>query len=325
MREATADQRVFLGQIRPEDRAKLDGAPLVRSWDMGHGLEPAAVWDYGPGGPPHAGIWGTTGGGKSSLVRMILRGLVRKPGKRAITIIDAEGAGEFTMFRRMPGVEQVINMNPAADKLLPEDEPTSVERAAQAMVDHHDLAVERNLAREQAADAWEAYLVDPAHQQPPKYIPPAEVFLVIEGWASFCYNLNRYLKAKVDPVEAANQTGRNGRKTDVHLILADQVSYAKRSKDDTGLPSELKKQLGIRVAAVGLLGMTATEAGMAFDEPDAGSRVPKVPGGCLMKVGATMVPFVVPLWHNATDPNAPLTADERRVAYRLLPPPEAVA
>jgi uncharacterized protein DUF87 len=322
MREqASPEQRLFLGQIRPQDLERLADSPLVRTWDG----QPSATWPYGPGGPPHAGVWGTTGGGKSSLLRMLLRGLVRRPGLRAITLVDAEGAGEFTMFRRMPGVAQVINVNPAADRLLPEGEPTSVERAAQALTDHYDLSTERNLEREQAAAAWEEYLVDPAHHQPPKYVPPAEVFLVIDGWASLCYNLHRYSKAKLDPIEAAILTGRNGRKTDVHLVLADQVSYAKRTRDDAGLPSELKKQLGLRVAAVGQLGMTATEASMAFDDPDAGARVPKVPGGCLLKVGAAMVPFVVPPWANATDPNANLTAEQRRAAYRLLPAPESVA
>jgi hypothetical protein len=323
MREQTADQRVFLGQIRPEDRTKLEGSPLVRSWDMGHGLEPAAVWDYGPGGPPHAGVWGTTGGGKSSLLRMIGRGLVKKPGPRAITFIDAEGAGEFTMFRRMPGIAQIINVNPAADKLLSDGEPTSVQRAAAAIADHLALSVDRNLKREQAAAEWEAYLVDPAHRQPPTYRPPAEAFLFIDGWASLCYCLNRYIKTRLDPVSDAVMIARNGRKTDVHLVLADQVSYAKRSKDDAGLPSELKKQLGNRIAAVGPLGITATEASMVFDDPNV--TPPKELGGCLMKVGATMVKFVVPPWRNATDPGVPLTADERRAAYRLLPPPEAVA
>jgi Helicase HerA, central domain len=323
MREQITDQRIFLGNVRPEDHAKVKDSPLVAPWDG----RPAAVWNFGPTGPPHLGMWGTTGGGKSSLARLILRGLVRRPGQRAITIIDGEGAGEYTMFRRMPGVAQIVNMNPAADRLLPEGQATSVERAAQALIDHHDLAVERNLERDQAAEAWEEYLVDPAHHQPPRYVPPAEMFLFIDGWSTFCYNLNRYLprRQRLDPVEAASQYGRNGRKTDAHLVLADQVSYAKRSRDDTGLPSELKKQLGIRIAAVGRLGMTATEASMVFDDTDAGHRVPKTPGGCLLKVGAELVPFVAPKWDNATDPNASLTADERRAAYRLLPPPEAVA
>jgi hypothetical protein len=330
MREAVADQRVFLGQIRPEDYPKFatkDGAkwipttPLVREWDG----QLAAVHDYGPGGPPHLGGWGTTGGGKSSLLRIILRGLVRKPGKRAITVIDGEGAGEFTMFRRMPGIHEIINVNPAADRLRPEGEPSSVERAAQAIADHLTLSVERNLEREQAAAAWETYLVDPAHHQPPKYVPPAEAFLFIDGWASLCYILNRYLPKgrQMDPVEDAILIGRNGRKVDVHLGIWDQVSYAKRSKDDAGLPSELRKQLGIRIAAVGPLGMTKTECGQVFDDMDAATWIPKQLGGCLMKVGATMVPFIVPPWSNATDPSARLSADERRAAYRLLPGPVA--
>jgi hypothetical protein len=319
-------QEVFLGFLRDQDQDqdRFKDSPLIGSYDG----RDAAIWNFGPGGPPHGGVWGTTGGGKSSLLRMILRGLVRRPGPRAITIIDGEGASEYTMLRRMPGIAQIINVNPAADRLLPEGQPTSVQRAAQALVDHLELSVERNLERDRAAAEWEDYLVDPAHHRPPTwYTPPAEVFLFIDGWASFCYYVTRYLPrtSKLDPVEAAELTGRNGRKTDVHLLLADQVSYAKRSKDDAGLPSPLKKQLGLRVAAVGQLGMTATEAGMAFDEPDAGSKVPRQPGGCLLKVGATMIPFVAPRWDNATDPGAPLNADERRAAYRLLPSPEAVA
>jgi hypothetical protein len=310
-------QEVFLGFLREQDHSRFEGSPLVGIYD-GH---PAAVWNFGPGGPPHAGFWGTTGGGKSSLLRIIARGLVRRPGPRAITFIDAEGAGEYSMFRRMPGVAQVVNVNPAGD-------PESVERAAQAIADHLRLSVERNMEREQAAAAWERYVVDPIHHQPPKYVPPAEAFLVIDGWASLCYNLNRYLprSKKIDPVEDAILIGRNGRKTDVHLVLADQVSYAKRSKDDAGLPSELKKQLGLRVAAVGPLGITKSEAGMIFDEPDV--QVPKQLGGCALKVGATVLPFVVPRWSNATDPNADLTPDQRRAAFRLIgvsPVSEAVA
>jgi hypothetical protein len=123
-------------------------------------------------------------------------------------------------------------------------------------------------------------------------------------------------------VEDAIWIARNGRKTDVHLLIADQVSYAKRSKGDTGMPPELKKQLGLRVAAVGPLGITASEAGMVFDEP---VTPPKELGGCLMKVGATLVPFVVPRWDNPTDPRSSLTSDERREAFRLLPSPEAAA
>jgi Helicase HerA, central domain len=313
------DQEVFLGFLREEDEHRYAGSPLLGEYDG----RPAAVWNFGDGGPPHAGIWGTTGGGKSSLLRMILRGLVRRPGTRAITVIDAEGAGEFSMFRRMPGIAQIVNMNPATDQHLPDGAPTSVELAAQALTDHKDEATERQMEANVAADAWEAYVVDPAHHQPPKYTPPAEAFLIIDGWATFCYNLNRYHKGRQDPVEDAIWTSRNGRKTDVHLVLADQVSYAKRSKDDTGLPSPLRKQLGLRIAAVGPLGLTKTEAGQVFDDQDV--IVPKELGGCLMKVGASTLPYVVPPWKNATDPRADLSPDQRRESFRLLPDPLAEA
>jgi hypothetical protein len=318
MPSSANDQRVFLGRVDPK---KVEPSPLVRLWD-GH---LAAVWPYGPGGAPHMRVVGTTGGGKSSLLRSLLRGLVHKPGPRAITIIDAEGAGEFTVLEGMPWVADVINVNPAADAKLPKGQPTSVERAAGAVADHLALSVERNEGRMLAQAAWLQLLKDPAHTREPDYRRPGEAWLVIDGWATLCQVLNRYSKAKADTVEDMTLIGMNGRKTDVHLVIADQVTYASRSKDDDGMPSRLKKQLNCSVAAVGALGLTASEGRMAFDDEHAGRVIPHVPGGCLVQVGATRVPFIVPPWANATDPDAALSVTDRRAAYRLLPPPEAVA
>lgn len=311
MTSRSNDQRVFLGRVDPE---KIQPGPLVRSWD-GH---LAAVWPYGSGGAPHMRVVGTTGGGKSSLLRSLLRGLVHKPGPRAITIIDAEGAGEFTVLEGMPWVAQVVNVNPATD-------PTSVERSAGAVADHLALSLERNAERMHAQAAWLALLKDPAHHREPAYQPPGEAWLVIDGWATLCQVLSRYSKAKADTVEDMTLIGMNGRKTDVHLVIADQVTYASRSKDDDGMPSRLKKQLSCSVAAVGALGLTASEGRMAFDDEHAGRSIPRVPGGCLMQVGATRVPFIVPPWLNATDPDLDVSVADRRSAYRLLPSPETVA
>lgn len=323
-----AEQHVFLGWI---DEDKVGPSPLVGPWDDGgprrHGerFPLAAIWPYGPNGAPHLRVVGTTGGGKSSLLRMLGRGLVRRPGPRAITIIDAEGAGEYTALERMPGVAEVVNVNPAADRKLQEGQASSVDRAGQAIADHLALAVERNEAMMQTQAAWRRHLADPAHVRPPDYEQPGEVFLVIDGWNTLRYALGRFLKAKVDPVDDAIQIGLLGRKVDVHLVIASQVMYASRSKDDQGFPSELKKQLAAVVAAVGPLGLTETEGAMAFDNRDAGRLVPPVPGGCLLQVGATRVPFVVPWWQNPTTADPSVSSDMRRAAYRLLPPPEAVA
>jgi len=304
MREPTNDRRLYLGQ-HPDPKAPL--SDLVRTWNDGRGMVRAAIWPYGTA--PHMRVVGTTGGGKSSFLRMLLRGLVRKPGPRAITIIDAEGAGEFNVFQDMPGVAQVINVKPLKD-------PPSVARAAQAIADTLALALEMQDDRERAQEAWRAYLIDPVHHQSPNYQRPGETWLVIDGWGSLRYDLNRYHKAKLDPVEDAVQIGKNGRKTDVHLIIADQVMYASRSKDDDGMPSRLKKQLNCSVAAVGSLGLTESEARMAFDTLDV--KVPAEWGGCLMQIGATRVPFVVPPWPLATDPTAPLSVEERRESYRRM-------
>lgn len=313
------DQRLFLG--RPDPNRDWADNPLVRPWDS----DPAATWHYGPGGAPGARIVGTTGGGKSSLLRLMLRGLVRKPGPRGIIIIDGEGAGEFTAFKHMPGVVDVINVNPAADRKLPEGAPTSVQRAADAMNGALAEVIDRASEMDQVQNAWLDVLIDPAHHQPPAYIPPGELWVVIDGWVTLRHNFHRYLKAKLDPVEDMTLFARTGRKVDGHLVIADQVTYASRSKDDTGMPSELKKQLGCSIAAVGPLGLTASEGRMAFDDEHAGRLVPKDLGGCLMQIGATRVPFVVPAWLNPTTADPSVSAADRRVAYRLLPSPETAA
>jgi len=318
MPNRTNDKTLFLGRVDPD---KVHPSPLARPWDGAL----AAVWTYGPGGAPHMRIVGTTGGGKSSLLRIIERGLVHKPenDKRAITIIDAEGAGEHTVMEGMPGVAAVINVNPAADAKRNGDQATSVELAAQAVADHLALSVERNEERMRIQQAWLALLKDPAHHREPAYTPPGELWLVIDGWATLQQVLARYSKRKADTVEDLTQYGQNGRKTDCHLVVADQVTYASKSKDDDGMPSRLKKQLAASVAAVGALGLTASEGRMAFDDEHAGRLVPKVPGGCLIQVGATRVPFTAPEWLNATDPDTPATVAERRAAYRQLPLPSS--
>ena len=310
----TNDRMLFLGNVDPA-LPGLDQNPLVRPMDGA----PVAVWNYGNNGAPHMRIIGSTGGSKSSLVRMIGRGLVNKPGARAITFIDAEGAGEFTIFEGQPGVDEVINVNPAADADLPEGETSSVQLAADAIAGTLAIALERAGERLAAQRAWLRVLTDNGQQ--PAYQRPGEVWLIIDGFGTLRYDLNRYLpKAKLDPVDDGVQIGKNGRKTDVHLIIADQVMYASRSKDDDGMPSRLKKQLNCSVAAVGQLGLTDSEGQMAFDDPHAGDKIPAVPGGCMMKIGATWVPFVTPYWLNATDPDADVTPDERRAAFRLLLP-----
>jgi Helicase HerA, central domain len=318
-----SEQRVFLGWADP-NRDWADH-PLVRPWDG----DPAATWPYGPGGAPHLRVVGTTGGGKTTLLRMLLRGLVRRPGPRGILVIDGEGAGEFTAFEGMPGVVRVVNVNPAADAKLADGQPRSVQVAAEVIASTLAEAVERNEAMMAAQAAWRRHLVDPAHVRPPTYVPPAELVLVIDGWATLLHVIRRYLKSKMDVVEDAILIGRNGRKVDVHLVVADQVMYASRSKDDAGFPSELKKQLAAVVAAVGPLGLTETEGRMAFDDPAAGKLIPRRVGGCLLQVGATRVPFVCPPWLNPTTADPLVGSEQRRAAYRLLPPPldkpEAVA
>src|SRR5262245_53666245 len=108
------DTRVFLGWPASD---RIKPSPITVPWDD----DLAVVWDFGVA--PHLCVVGTTGGGKSSLLRMLDLGLVRLPGERHLSIIDGEGAGEFAMLTRARNVAGVLNSNEAAY-------PGSVKQAA---------------------------------------------------------------------------------------------------------------------------------------------------------------------------------------------------
>jgi len=305
------DRRVFLGWV---DEAKAKPSPLL----VRHGDDWAATWPYGPGGAPHMAVVGTTGGGKSSLLRMLALGLVRLPGERGIIIIDGEGAGEFTMFRRARNVAAIVNSNEAADT-------GSVALADQALADVLAEVIGRN------ADLTRAQQQAEATRRTPDYVPPADLFVVVDGWMSLVYDIGKVLagsareqtRMRERAVGRALQIARIGRKVGVHLVLAMHRPDARSV--ETGLPGELKSLLGARVAAVGPLGLRKVEAEMCFDDATAGARVPRdehgngVLGGCLLQIGATEVPFKVPPQANPTSADPAVTDEQRAAVWRRLP------
>lgn len=255
-----------------------------------------AVWPYGPGFAPHCLLVGSTGNGKSSLLRYMVADLVRTPGPKAISLADGKFSGSFLMFRDIPGVVAIA----------------STSEEITAMVRGYFTEVERRYstfkqAREQALKT----------RQRPKYGAPGPLFLVLDEYLNWALSLGD--KARKEMIADLIRIGSIGREVNCRMVLATQRPGT-RDGVDTGLPGVLKAQLRCRIAACGHLGIDSLEARMAFDEDAYKDRMPAPrPGAAFVKLGRHEVGFVVPWLADPTDPAT--SDDDREAAWRLLPRP----
>jgi DNA segregation ATPase FtsK/SpoIIIE-like protein len=264
--------------------------PLVV--DIGGQLH--AVWPYGPGHAPHVLVIGSTGGGKTTLLRYMLTGLLRTPGQKAVSLADGKGASSFLMFYGLPGVADVAN--------------TPGEITAMVRGFHADI--ETRYAR--LVQAKETALKTRGR---PAYQRPGPSWLVLDEYMNWVLGLDDTTRKEV--IGKLVRIGSVGREVEGRLLIATQRPDAKSI--DAGLPGLLKAQLKARIAATGVMGMDSIEARMAFDDDKYADRVPDRLGGGLIKVGRHEAPFVVPWMADPTDPG---TSDaDREAAWRLLPAP----
>lgn len=300
--------RAFLGWV-DESRVKPSALVLPRFNPAEGRQHLAATWNRSPGVAPHALIVGATGGGRSSLIRLATLDLVREKRKARerldLTIIDGAGAGEYTFLRSVPGVE-IINCNDDAH-------PGSVKVAAEALRLAVEEVITRNAALEKAKDEAERA------RRTPTFEPPTEVILVVDEWLAMMWDFAQILGAEVQrqAIGQAIQIGRLGRKVSVHLVVATQSREAK--SDDAELPGELRAQLGCRIAAVGPLGMLPVESQLCFGDADTAHAAPSVPGGGVMRVGNTRVPFIAPKMVDPATVDPAVTDEERAAVWSMLP------
>ncbi len=253
-----------------------------------------AVWPYQQ--VPHALIVGATGGGKTTLLRVMATDLARSPGRRAVVLCDGKGAGSFLMFDGLAGV---VLTNGTTE-------------TAEAVYAGHQEMTRRFTTREQARQQATATRARAA------WTPPDELHLWIDEYLAWMLDLpdSDSELGRKHQVRFLVRIGQLGREVGVHLLLATQRPDARSI--DVGLPGNLKAQLRCRIAASGLMGLDSIESRMAFDDPDAGERVPVELGGALIQVGRHEVGFRVP-W--LADPTDPETSDtDRQAAWALLPP-----
>jgi hypothetical protein len=283
------------------DRVKLGRAlanhpagPLLTRDQKG---DLVAVWPYGPGFAPHCLVVGSSGNGKSSLLRfMVTDLLVRTPGAKALSLADGKFSGSFLMFRDISGVTSIASTA---------DEISRMVRGYFAEVERRYVAL--STAREQALKT----------RGRPHYTPPGPLFLILDEYLNWVLSLDD--KARKEMIAKLVRVGSIGREVDCRLVIATQRPGT-RDGVDTGLPGVLKAQLRCRVACCGQLGIDSIEARMAFDEDAYKDRMPAPRlGAAFAKLGRSEVPFVVP-W--LADPTDPATSDaDRAAAWALLPRP----
>jgi DNA segregation ATPase FtsK/SpoIIIE-like protein len=251
------------------DRVRLGRAlvrvtgPLVAT---DHKNDLVAVWPYGPGYAPHCLVVGSSGNGKSSLLRYMVTDLVRTPGSKALSLADGKFSGSFLMFRDIGGVAEIASTP---------DEITGMVRGYFAEVELRYAAL--SAAREQALKT----------RGRPHYTPPGPQFLILDEYLNWVLSLDD--KPRKEMIAKLVRVGSIGREVDCRLVIATQRPGT-RDGVDTGLPGVLKAQLRCRIACCGQLGIDSIEARMAFDEDAYKDRMP-VPrlGAAFAKLGRSWV------------------------------------
>lgn len=299
-------QRIRLGVPLIDTRS-----PLIT---LDHKGEPVAVWPYGPGYAAHCLIVGTTGGGKTSLLRWMMADLIKTPGRKAVTLVDGKGEHSFLMFYGRPGIAEVLNNGPEPDDPL---------RILETVRGFHQM-VETLYA--QLSEAKVAALRTGRRT---RWTDPGEHFLVLDEFIYWALSLPE--KARKEAIVRLKRIAAVGRAVNHRLVIATQRPDARGL--EAGLPGDLKQLLGIRIAAVGVMGMDSIESRMAFDDSGAGERIDEMAhkaglgdgqdrrGLGMVQISRTQVPFLTPF---IDDPLHPGTSEANRLeALKVLPAPAA--
>lgn len=256
-----------------------------------------ATWPYTK--VPHALLMAATGGGKTTELRVMAWNLITSPHADAGVALLADGipdADSFVLFEGQPRIAAIASGTDETTDLIEGGHETYRKRLE--ALGH---------ARRQAK----------ATRLRPTYIPPAPLFVDIDEYLLYILDVAPAKRARV--INMLREIGLNGRKVDVHLLLALQRAAVKDA--EAGLPGALKASLKLRVATTGEAGMDSVEARIVFDDDSAAKRVPTIEGGALARVGGIEVAYRVPWLPDVTDPmhTERMTDDEIADWWAMFP------
>lgn len=228
---------------------------------------------------PHSLIAGTTGSGKSELLRSVVVGLaVRSPPRElSFLLIDYKGGAAFAECAELPHtVGLVTDLDPRLTRRVLVSLNAELRRreAAFAEVGVTDLDAYRRSTRAAAQ-------------------PLARLVLVVDEFASLAEEFPSFLSGLIGVAQ-------RGRSLGVHLVLATQRPAGVVSP-------EIKANMALRVA------LRVTDAGESSDvlADDAASRIPQHhPGRAFARLTRGLVEFQTARVTGLADDEAPVTVTE---------------
>ncbi|MFI9603653.1 type VII secretion protein EccCb [Streptomyces sp. NPDC052043] len=218
-----------------------NGAPVMLD------IRESALGGWGP----HGLCVGTTGSGKSELLRTLVLGLAvtHSPETLNFVLVDFKGGATFTGMARLPHAAAVVT-NLA-------DEPSLVDRMGDSI--RGELNRRQELLRS-AGNYANIHDYERARAAGTALLPLPTLVLVIDEFAEL-------LSAEPDFLEVLILIGRIGRSLGIHLLLASQRLEAGRLR---GLETYLSYRIGLRT-------FSAEESRAVLGVPDA-YQLPSVPG-----------------------------------------------
>jgi len=252
--------------VEPRRRVDpFDSASIIDGWrsDVIDPI-PAATIGLSPGGTewvdlerqgPHALVAGTTGSGKSELLRTLVTGLAVRsaPEHLALLLVDYKGGAAFDACADLPhvvGVVTDLDHDLAARALRSLDAELHQRERLMRAVGASDLGEYRSAIHD--LDGGRAI---------------ARLVIVVDEFASLAKELPEFLASLVD-------IGRRGRSLGVHLVLATQRPGGVVSED-------LRANTGLRIA---LRVNTPAESNDVIGVPDASSIDRSCPGRAVVAV-----------------------------------------
>lgn len=219
-----------------------------------------AYWNYGAGYAPHCLIVGTSGGGKTAMLRWMIFDTIMSPGSKALYLADGKGADSFLMFLDQPGVADAVNRGDT----VTDKNGKSVE----AIVDM--VATVYSITQKRYATFAAAKRKARATGQALNYDLPPLIVIAIDDYMDWEQALPDRVRKQV--LSWLLYIGQEGREVNVHLWLATQAPYA-RAANEEGVPGLLKRQLKARIAMCGTMDLDDIESKMAFNDSKAGERL----------------------------------------------------
>lgn len=269
----------------------VDAAIVARAWATNRpDAPPATPIGVGEDGMvsldlvrdgPHGLVGGTTGSGKSALLRSLIAGLAARTGPEHLVfvLVDYKGGSAFDACARLP---HVVGMVTDLDEHLGARALTSLEA---------ELAFREQVLRRAGAEDLGAYLRDGAREGA---LP--RLVVVIDEFATLAKELPDFLGALVDIAQ-------RGRTLGVHLILATQRPAGVVS-------ANIKANTNLRIA---LRVQDVADSTDIIDRKDAVTISPSTPGRAYLRTSPTDVVLVQSALSTAT------AGARRSTGVRLVP------